>query len=100
MKKKNVLSRCLWSSMPSQCQSFGLCVEPGFTRFQLVSLSLSLRYFLLHGAETARARKGKNILLEFLNLTMKLIFVVDCSVWRRARPASPCVDAVQCIGFR
>lgn len=103
MQKKNVLSRCPGSRVCGhQCPPsanhlvyVSSRVSPDFN----LSLSLSLRYFLLHGAETARARKGKNILLEFLNLTMKLIFVVDCSVWRRARPASPCVEAAQCIGF-
>lgn len=45
--------------MPSQCQSFGLCVEPGFTRFQLVSLSLSSLLFIARSGDGTREERKK-----------------------------------------
>lgn len=106
MQKKNVLSRCPGSRVCGhQCPPsanhlvyVSSRVSPDFNLS--LSLSLSSLLFIARSGDGTREERKKNILLEFLNLTMKLIFVVDCSVWRRARPASPCVDAAQCIGFR
>lgn len=102
MKKRNVLSRCLGSRAcgyhcpPSANHLFYASsrVSPGF------NLSLSLRFFIAQSGDGTREERRKNIRLEFLNLTIKLIFVVDFSVWRRPRSAPPCIGAAQCIGFR
>lgn len=92
MKKRNVLSRCLGSRAcgyhcpPSANHLLYASsrVSPGF------NLSLSLRFFIAQSGDGTREERRKNIRLEFLNLTIKLIFVVDFSVWRRPRSATVC----------